>query len=71
MLTVTYLQSYDSEIHSPNDMMVDAQDDYVVPATENEKDQVAIINPDNLDNEADQPENVTLATDCTCEMSRA
>ncbi|KAI1326876.1 cysteine proteinase [Xylariaceae sp. FL0255] len=53
--------SYDSEIHSPNDMIVDSQDDMVLP-TQN-GDQVAIIEPDQLDNDADQLEDVTLATD--------
>ncbi|KAK7967391.1 ubiquitin carboxyl-terminal hydrolase [Apiospora aurea] len=43
-------------------MVVDSSDDYVVPA-ENEKEPVAIINPDSLDTDVDQPENVTLATD--------
>lgn len=46
-------------------MVVDTQDDYVVQPAENEKEQVAIINPDSLDADVDQPENVTLATDCT------
>lgn len=59
-------KSYDSEIHSPNEMVVDTQDDYVVQSAENEKDQLAIINPDNLENDAEQVENVPLATDCTC-----
>ncbi|KAK7996278.1 ubiquitin carboxyl-terminal hydrolase [Apiospora marii] len=56
--------SYDPEIHSPNEMVVDSSDDYVVPAAgDNEKEPVAIINPDSLDADVDQPENVTLATD--------
>ncbi|KAK8058688.1 ubiquitin carboxyl-terminal hydrolase [Apiospora phragmitis] len=55
--------SYDPEIHSPNEMVVDSSDDYVVQPTENEKEQVAIINPDSLETDGDQPENVTLATD--------
>ena len=37
-------QSYDPEIESPNDMIVDPDDFVVEP--ENEKDDVAIINPD-------------------------
>lgn len=41
-------QTMDAEIHSPNEMMVDP-DDYVVELPQNEKDDVAIINPDQLD----------------------
>ncbi|ORY71585.1 uncharacterized protein BCR38DRAFT_331168 [Pseudomassariella vexata] len=37
-------------------MVVDTQDDYVVQPTDNEKDEVAIINPD-------QPDRILLATD--------
>lgn len=44
-------------------MVVDSSDDYAVPAAD-EKEPVAIINPDSLDADGDQPENVTLATDC-------
>ncbi|KAK8110930.1 ubiquitin carboxyl-terminal hydrolase [Apiospora kogelbergensis] len=55
--------SYDPEIHSPNEMMIDTQDDYVVQPAEDEKEQVTIINPDSLDADVDKPENVTLATD--------
>lgn len=54
--------SYDSDIHSPNDMVVDAPEDIVVQPAETEKDEIAIINPDQLDNDADH-ENITLATD--------
>ncbi len=45
-------------------MMVDSQDDMVVEPTQNDRDQVAIIEPDQLDNESETLENVTLATDC-------
>lgn len=44
-------------------MVVDAPDDIVVQPSQNEKDEVAIINPDQLDNDADH-ENITLANDC-------
>ncbi|KAI0908993.1 cysteine proteinase [Ustulina deusta] len=44
-------------------MMVDSQDDMVVEPTQNDRDQVAIIEPDQLDNESETLENVTLATD--------
>lgn len=63
VLTSQFQQSYDPEIHSPNEMVVDSSDDYVVPG-ENDKEPVAIINPESLDADGDQPENVTLATDC-------
>lgn len=59
------MQSYDSDIHSPNDMMIDPQDDMVVEPAQDDRDQVAIIEPDPLDNEPESLENVTLATDCT------
>lgn len=55
--------SYDSEIHSPNDMMVDTQEEMVVQPTLNEKDQVAEINPEQLDNDTETLDNVMLATD--------
>jgi hypothetical protein len=45
-------------------MVVDNPDDYVVQPEEDEKDPVAIINPDNLETEAEQLENATLASDC-------
>lgn len=47
--------------------MVDTQDEMVVQPTLNEKDSVAEINPEQLDNEAENLENVILATDCTCD----
>lgn len=53
-------QSFDNhQINSPNDMVVDT-DDY--PA-EPEKDDVAIITPDNLDVETEQLESLPLAND--------
>lgn len=44
-------------------MMVDSEDNMVVESAQNDRDQVAIIEPE-LDNETETPENVTLATDC-------
>ncbi|KAI0021876.1 hypothetical protein F4780DRAFT_778150 [Xylariomycetidae sp. FL0641] len=44
-------------------MLVDGQDEVVVHPAHNEKDQVAIIEPDQLDNDTEHLENVTLATD--------
>ncbi|KAI1639746.1 hypothetical protein F4809DRAFT_73853 [Biscogniauxia mediterranea] len=43
--------------------MVDAQDEMVVQPTQNEKDQVTIIEPEELENGTEHLENVTLATD--------
>jgi hypothetical protein len=68
MLTLDFLpKSYDSDIHSPNDMVIDSQDDHVVqPAeAENEKEAVIDITPDSLDTDVVEKENVILATDCT------
>lgn len=45
-------------------MMIDPQDDMVVEPAQNDTDQVAIIEPDPLDNEPESLENVPLATDC-------
>lgn len=46
-------------------MMIDPQDDMVVEPAQTDGDQVAIIEPEPLDNEPETLENVTLATDCT------
>lgn len=54
-------QPYDGDIESPNDMMVDPAE-YVDQEDLDEKDDVAIINPDQLDGElADKPR----ADNCT------
>ena len=56
-------QSLDSETLSPNDMLVDP-DEYVIPA-ESGKDDLAVINPDELNNdEVDQMPGLPLADDC-------
>jgi hypothetical protein len=57
-------QSLDSEIHSPNDMLVDP-DEYVVEAPESEKDDVAIIGPEQLNGDnVEQPPELPTADDC-------
>lgn len=56
-------QHYDGDIESPNDMMVDPAD-YVDPEELDEKDDVAIINPDQLGENGDLPEK-PRADDCT------
>lgn len=57
-----YDQNSDAEIHSPNEMMVDP-DDYVVELPQNEKDDIAIINPDQLDG-MDEIAALPRADDC-------
>lgn len=49
-------------------MMVDTQDEMVIQSAPSEKDQIAEINPDQLDNDADNPENAILANDCACDL---
>ncbi|KAF4120217.1 ubiquitin carboxyl-terminal hydrolase 7 [Geosmithia morbida] len=53
-------QAYD--IPSPNEMLMDTGD-YVGVDNDPEKDPVAIINPDNLEQEGDQLQDIPLATD--------
>ncbi|KAI8304182.1 ubiquitin carboxyl-terminal hydrolase [Colletotrichum asianum] len=53
--------SYNNDIHSPNEMVVDT-DEYV-GGPDSEKEPIAIINPDNLDNEVEQLQDLPLATD--------
>lgn len=52
-------------VPSPNEMVVDTGD-YVGVDSGLEKDPVAIINPDNLDHEGDQLQDLPLATDRAC-----
>ncbi|ETS80785.1 hypothetical protein PFICI_08314 [Pestalotiopsis fici W106-1] len=54
-------QSYDSEFHSPNEMVIDTPDE--LASAENEKEQVVDINPESLENGPDAKENAILATD--------
>ena len=49
-------------------MVLDAPDDIVVQPSQGERDDVAEINPDHLDNDAEH-ENVLLATDCTSQYT--
>lgn len=53
-------------MHPPNDMMVDTEE-HIVEPTENgvEKDNLTIINPDNLETEAEQLQDLTRADDGT------
>jgi hypothetical protein len=56
-------QSFDTDVHSPNEMLVDPEE-YVVEPALGEKDDIAIINPDRLNSSQNDPEH-PLATDCT------
>lgn len=54
-----------ADIHSPNDIM--ETEEHIVEPTANgaEKDNLTIINPDNLETEAEQLQDLTRADDCT------
>lgn len=56
------LQSWNPEVHSPNEVMIDPED-YVVGNTTNEKDDVAIITPDQHGDGMDTESDTILATD--------
>jgi ubiquitin carboxyl-terminal hydrolase 7 len=57
-------QSLDSEIHSPNDMLVDP-DEYIVEAPESERGDVAIIGPEQLNGQnVEQLPELPTADDC-------
>lgn len=57
-------QSLGSETQSPNDMLVD-HDGFVIGPPENEKDDLAVINPDELNNiDEEQLPTLPLADDC-------
>lgn len=51
------VEAFNPDIHSPNDMLVDTEEHIVEPsANGDEKDNLTIINPDNLETEeAEQP----------------
>lgn len=52
---------------SPNDMMVDTEEHIVEPtANDAEKDSLTIINPDNLETETEQLQDLPRADDCMC-----
>lgn len=58
-------EAFNPDMNSPNDMMIDTEE-HIVEPTENgaEKDNLTIINPDNLDTEAEQPQDLPRADDC-------
>lgn len=55
-------QSYNPDIQSPSEMVVDT-DEFSGVANAPEQDHVAIINPENLDSEVDQLQDLPKATD--------
>jgi hypothetical protein len=58
-------QSLDSETQSQNDMLIDP-DEFVIGPPESEKDDLAVINPDELSNDdVDQMPGLPLADDCS------
>ena len=69
LLTDSTQKSYDADILSPNDMLVDP-DEYVVEPPENEKDDVAIINPDQLGSDVELPD-LPRADDCKTSHDQA
>lgn len=59
-------EAFNPDMHSPNDMLVDTEEHIVDPAANGvEKDNLTIINPDNLETEAEQLQDLTRADDCT------
>lgn len=55
-------QTYDTDMEPSSEMLVDPAD-YVTERPENEKDEVAIINPEQLENDVDMPDRIR-ADDC-------
>lgn len=59
-------EAFNPDMHSPNDMLVDTEEHIVDPTANGvEKDNLTIINPDNLETEAEQVQDLTRADDCT------
>lgn len=60
-----YDEAYNPDMPSPNDMLVDTEE-HIVEPTENglEKDNLTIINPDSLETETEQPQDLPRADDC-------
>lgn len=56
--------AFNPDVHSPNDMMIDSEEHIVEPTANGvEKDDLAIIDPNNLDNEQEQLQDLPVATD--------
>jgi hypothetical protein len=60
-------QSYDADLESTNDLTMVDPDDFVTEQSENEKNDVAIINPDTLGNDVDMEK--PRADDCRCRFA--
>jgi hypothetical protein len=59
-------EAFNPDMNSPNDMLVDTEEHIVDPAANGvEKDNLTIINPDNLETEAEQVQDLPRADDCT------
>jgi hypothetical protein len=59
-------EAFNPDMHSPNDMMIDGEEHIVEPtANGEERDNLAIINPDHLETEAEHLQDLPVATDCT------
>ena len=57
-------EAFNPDVHSPNDMMIDSEEHIVEPTANGlEKDNLAIIDPNNLDNEQEQLQDLPVATD--------
>lgn len=60
-------EAFNPDMPSPNDMMVDTEEHIVEPtANDAEKDSLTIINPDNLETETEQLQDLPRADDRTC-----
>ena len=58
------VEAFNPDVHSPNDMMIDSEEHIVEPTANGvEKDDLAIIDPNNLDNEQEQLQDLPVATD--------
>ncbi|KAJ9139474.1 Ubiquitin carboxyl-terminal hydrolase [Pleurostoma richardsiae] len=56
--------AFNPDMHSPNDMMIDGEEHIVEPtANGEERDNLAIINPDHLETEAEHLQDLPVATD--------
>lgn len=65
-------EAFNPDMPSPNDMMVDTEEHIVEPtANDAEKDSLTIINPDNLETETEQLQDLPRADDCTCKLEGA
>lgn len=58
------VEAFNPDVHSPNDMMIDSEEHIVEPTANGaEKDDLAIIDPNNLENDPEQLQDLPVATD--------